>query len=75
MFATVILGIIALGALIIGYFGDRATVPERFLLFISLIMLWWHEPISSVFGAILLLGIYLFQRRRRLKWAKVYATQ
>lgn len=75
VFATVIFGIIALGALIIGYFGDRATVPERFLLFISLIMLWWHEPISSVLGAILLLGIYLFQRRRRLKWAKVYATQ
>ena len=74
VFATVILGIIALGALIIGYFGDRATVPERFLLFISLIMLWWHEPISSVFGAILLAGIYLFQRHRRLKGQKVYAT-
>jgi hypothetical protein len=37
-------------------------------------MLWWHEPISSVFGAILLAGIYLFQRHRRLKGQKVYAT-
>jgi len=74
VFATVIFGIIALGAIIIGYFGDRVTLPERILLVISLIMLWWHEPISSVFGAILLLGIYLFQRRRRLKWQKVYAT-
>jgi len=72
--ATVILGIIALGALIIGYFGDRANVPERFLLFLSLIMLWWHEPVSSVFGAILLAGIYFFQRHRRLKEQKVYAT-
>jgi TRAP-type uncharacterized transport system fused permease subunit len=74
VFATVVLGIIALGAIIIGYFGDRVTLPERGLLILSLLMLWWHEPISSVLGAILLLGIYLFQRNRRRKWQKAYAS-
>jgi TRAP-type uncharacterized transport system fused permease subunit len=60
--ATVMLGIIALGAIIIGYFGrDRLKLPQRLLLVTALICLWWHEPISSYFGAALLGGVYFWQ--------------
>jgi TRAP transporter 4TM/12TM fusion protein len=61
--ATVILGIIALGAIIIGYFGEARlkTIP-RLILAVALLCLWWHEQISSYIGTAMLLGIYLFQR-------------
>ncbi|MGC8810178.1 MAG: TRAP transporter permease [bacterium] len=64
---TVILGIIALGAVIIGYFGDRVNKFERLLLLVSLILLWWHETMSSIIGALLLGGIFIGQylRKRR----------
>jgi TRAP-type uncharacterized transport system fused permease subunit len=67
VFATVLLGVIALGAILIGYFGDRVTPLERIGLVISLFLLWWHEQFSSVIGFALLAGIFLFQtfRRRR----------
>ncbi|MBW2306902.1 MAG: TRAP transporter fused permease subunit [Deltaproteobacteria bacterium] len=65
---TVILGIMALGAIVIGYFGDRVTVYERLILVPVLVLLWWHELYSSIVGAGMLLGLYLFQRyRRRLR--------
>jgi TRAP-type uncharacterized transport system fused permease subunit len=66
--ATVILGIITLGAIIIGYFGgDRVKIPERTVLVVALLFLWWHEQISSYIGAALLAGIYSIQRYRRYK--------
>jgi TRAP-type uncharacterized transport system fused permease subunit len=67
VFATVLLGVVALGAILIGYFGDRVTPLERTGLVISLFLLWWHEQFSSVIGFALLAGIFLFQtfRRRR----------
>ena len=67
VFATVLLGVVALGAILIGYFGDRVTPLERIGLVISLFLLWWHEQFSSVIGFALLAGIFLFQtfRRRR----------
>ena len=72
VFATVLLGVIALGAILIGYFGDRVTSLERIGLVISLGLLWWHEQFSSVIGFLLLTGIYLFQtfRRRRREMAR-----
>ncbi len=66
--ATVILGIIALGAIIIGYFGDRLNKLDRFILLIALVGLWWHEMVSSIVGAVLLGGVYIwkyFHRSRR----------
>ena len=61
------LGVVALGAILIGYFGDRVTPLERIGLAVSLFLLWWHEQFSSVIGFALLAGIFLFQtfRRRR----------
>ena len=63
--ATVILGIIALGAIIIGYFGDHLSKLQRTILVFALFGLWWHEITSSILGAILLGGIYLWQRLRK----------
>ncbi|MDO8957989.1 MAG: TRAP transporter fused permease subunit [Deltaproteobacteria bacterium] len=66
--ATVILGIIALGAIIIGYFGrDRLKLPQRLLLVVALIGLWWHEPLSSYVGAAIMGGVYLWQCYRKPK--------
>ena len=62
---TVLLGIIALGAIIIGYFGrNPLKLPLRLLLVVALLLLWWHEPVSSYLGAALLGGVYLWQRRK-----------
>ncbi len=62
---TVILGIIALGAIIIGYFADRLNKLERCLLGVCLILLWWHETLSSIVGAILLSGLFIWQHLRK----------
>ena len=60
---TVTLGIITLGAILIGYFGEARlkTVP-RLILVLALLGLWWHEQVSSYIGAAILLGVYLYQR-------------
>ncbi|MBM4332132.1 MAG: TRAP transporter fused permease subunit [Deltaproteobacteria bacterium] len=65
--ATILLGIIALGAIIIGYFGDRLTKVERLILVVALLLLWWHETSSSIIGAVILGGIYLKQRYQKFK--------
>ncbi|HET6444329.1 MAG TPA: TRAP transporter large permease subunit, partial [candidate division Zixibacteria bacterium] len=72
---TVILGIVALGGVVIGYFGDRTTPPERFGLLICTVLLWWHEVSSSIVGAVLLLGIYLFGHYRRQRREARYAKK
>jgi TRAP-type uncharacterized transport system fused permease subunit len=65
VFATVILGIIALGAVIIGFFGGATLKTyQRFILVVALLCLWWHEPLSSYVGAAILGGTYLWQRIR-----------
>ena len=71
VFATVILGIITLGAIIIGFFGGaRLKGYQRAIMAIALFCLWWHEPISSYIGAAMLGGMFLWQRYRRMKEAK-----
>jgi len=61
--ATVLLGIIALGAIIIGFFGGaRLRIPQRMIMAIALVCLWWHEPMSSYAGGAILGGMFLWQR-------------
>ncbi|MCX5908852.1 MAG: TRAP transporter large permease subunit, partial [Deltaproteobacteria bacterium] len=63
--ATVILGIICLGAIIIGFFGGmKLKAYQRLIMAVALFGLWWHEPISSYLGAGLLGGMFLWQRYR-----------
>jgi len=69
--ATVLLGIITLGAIIIGFFGGaRLKGYQRVIMTVALFCLWWHEPISSYIGAAMLGGMFLWQRYRRMKEAK-----
>jgi TRAP-type uncharacterized transport system fused permease subunit len=66
--ATVLLGIIALGAIIIGFFGRaRLNGYQRVIMVVALLFLWWHEPISSYMGVSLLGGMFLWQRYRKRK--------
>jgi len=67
LFATVLLGVMALGAIIIGYFADWVTLPERLILGISLMCLWWHEFLSSIIGFLLMGGVYSLQLYRKHK--------
>lgn len=62
VFTTVILGIIALGAIIIGYLGDQLNKLERTLLVAALFGFWWHEMLSSILGGFLLGAIYFWKR-------------
>jgi TRAP-type uncharacterized transport system fused permease subunit len=64
---TTFLGVVALGALIVGYFGDRARVAERFFLLFILWLVWRHDYYSTIIGAVLLVGLYFYQRQRRIK--------
>jgi TRAP-type uncharacterized transport system fused permease subunit len=61
------LGVIALGALIVGYFGDHAKAWERVFLLFILWLVWRHEYYSTLLGAALLVGLYFYQRYRRIK--------
>jgi len=72
---TTALGVIALAAIIVGYFGDHATVPERLLLLFVLWLLWRHDFLSTGIGAALLLGIYFLQRYRRHKRETKYSGE
>lgn len=66
--ATVILGIIALGAIIIGFFGGATLKSyQRVIMAVALLCLWWHEPISSYVGAAMLAGMFFWQRSKRGK--------
>jgi TRAP-type uncharacterized transport system fused permease subunit len=65
--ATILLGIITLGAIIIGFFGGaRLKNYQRVILAVALLCLWWHEQASSYVGATILVGIYLWQRYRSI---------
>jgi TRAP-type uncharacterized transport system fused permease subunit len=64
---TTFLGVVALGVIIVGYFGDRATVPERVFLLFVLWLVWRHQYFSTIIGAALLVGLYFYQRYRRVK--------
>jgi TRAP-type uncharacterized transport system fused permease subunit len=65
VFATVLLGVMALGAILIGFFGGaRLKGYQRAIMGVALLCLWWHETISSFVGAALLAGMFLWQRYR-----------
>ena len=70
IFGTLILGVIALGATIIGYLKEKSTLIERLTTGIATIFLFSNAPSLNIIGFCLLLIVYLIQRRRKALHAK-----
>ena len=65
IFITLILGVIALGATVIGFLSSKATAPERLFTGIAALCLFYPDLYSNVAGITVLVTVYLLQRRRR----------
>jgi len=62
---TCILGVIALGATMIGYMKYKSTIPERIMTGIAAAFLIMPETYTDFIGAFLLLAVFLLQRARK----------
>ena len=62
---TCILGVIALGATMIGYLKYHSTIPERIMTGIAAAFLIIPETYTDFIGAFLLLAVFLLQRARK----------
>jgi TRAP-type uncharacterized transport system fused permease subunit len=64
VFATVVAGVISLGSTIIGYLKAKSTRLERLMTGVAAGLLLFHEYTSSLAGVMLMVAVYLVQRRR-----------
>ncbi len=71
VFSGVLMGVIALGATIIGYLNAKSTVLERLGTAAATLLLLVHGLTTSLLGFAILLGIYMIQRARNLRQAPV----
>jgi TRAP-type uncharacterized transport system fused permease subunit len=62
---TCFLGIIALGATMIGYLKYHSTIPERIMTGIAAAFLIMPETYTDYIGAALLLVVFLLQQARK----------
>ncbi len=67
VFAAIVIGVIALGATIIGYFKDKSTILERIATGIATLCLFLRIPYLNLIGLGILVAVYLIQRRRKGK--------
>jgi TRAP-type uncharacterized transport system fused permease subunit len=75
VFATVLMGVISLGSTIIGYLRDKSTKLERCATGLAAGCLLFHEYITSVIGFLIMVGIYLIQRRRSKRGDRLAPTR
>ena len=61
----VVLGVVALGATIIGYLNDRSTPLERLGTALATLLLLIPGALTSLLGLGVLLGVFMMQRARR----------
>ena len=73
VFATVMAGVISLGSTIIGYLKARSTRLERLMTGVAAGLLLFHEYTSSLAGVIIMIAVYLVQRRRMGRLARAGA--
>jgi len=66
---TLFMGVISLGATVIGYFGARSRVIERFCTGMAAIFLIYPGHNSDIIGALIFIGVYILQKRRAKKEA------
>jgi TRAP transporter 4TM/12TM fusion protein len=71
IFTSLVLGVIALGATIIGYLGHRLTLLERIVMGIATVGLFISELYANIVGFTLLISIFLTHIRRTKKEKKV----
>ena len=64
---AIVIGIIALGATIIGYFKDKSTTLERIATGIATLCLFLRNPYLNLAGFGILVFVYLIQRKRKSK--------
>jgi TRAP-type uncharacterized transport system fused permease subunit len=62
---TLVLGVIALAATVIGYLSDRSTILERILTASSAALLIFPETYTDIIGALILGAVFLIQRKRK----------
>src|SRR5690606_637658 len=71
VFATVIFGVVSLGATIIGYVRDKSTKVERLATGIAAACLLFHEYVTSIIGVLILVSVYIVQRRRSARGERI----
>ena len=62
---SAILGILCLASAVEGYLVDNCKVYERILLGLGALLLLKPGLLTDAFGLVVLVGIYLIQKRRR----------
>jgi len=65
VFITLVLGVVALGATVIGYLRERSTVMERVLSGVAAFCLFTPEGYTDAVGFVLLVCVFVMQGRRR----------
>jgi len=64
VFITLVVGVVALGATVIGYLRDKSTALERLLTGIAAFCLFASEGYTDVVGMVLLTFVFIMQGRR-----------
>jgi len=67
---TLVLGVIALGSTVIGYFRNNSTLFERALTGVAAISLLSPEIYSDLAGIIIMVFLYIVQGRRKMEHVK-----
>ena len=74
VFSGVVLGVMALGATIIGYLNGKSTVLERLGTALATLLLLVHGAASSLMGLGVLLTVYFIQRSKNQRQAAIETT-
>ena len=67
IFITLVVGVVALGATVVGYFRNKSTVPERLLTAVAALSLLFTGTYTDLAGIAILAFVYIVQGRRNKK--------
>ena len=74
VFSGVVMGVMALGATIIGYLSSKSTLPERLGTALATLLLLVHGAASSLLGFGVLMIVYFIQRSRNQREIAIETT-
>ena len=72
---TLFMGIISLGAAIIGYLAARSLVIERLFTGLAAVLMIYPEPYSDIVGVVIFIGVYIVQKVRIKRGATALPTE